>query len=228
MKAPFVAFSAFDGVHRWTQMTLGLLGDPQLRLYTRRPRVLAASHPLAFAVGAGEIPVEVQCEGAPLAGASVTAVGEGGGYVAGVTDDAGRATLPWAADHAGSVALTVTARGCRAYEAALVASGAVGVERDDAPLGAALDAPTPSPARSEVRVRFSLPSTAAGATWELAAFDVLGRRVRTLGAGAIVAGRFERPWDLRSDDGTPVANGIYFVRLLAERSALAQRMLVLK
>ena len=33
-KLPFVGPADYDGVHRWTQMTLLLLGDPELRIFT--------------------------------------------------------------------------------------------------------------------------------------------------------------------------------------------------
>ncbi len=44
-KLPFVGFANYDGVHRWTQMTLLLLGDPELRIYTGLPRTLSVLHP---------------------------------------------------------------------------------------------------------------------------------------------------------------------------------------
>ncbi|MCA9753729.1 MAG: T9SS type A sorting domain-containing protein, partial [Gemmatimonadetes bacterium] len=40
---------------------------------------------------------------------------------------------------------------------------------------------------------------------EIAIFDLAGRRIRTLPAGAA-------RWDLRTDLGRPVAAGIYFLR----------------
>ena len=44
-KLPFVAFSFYDGVNRWTQMTLLLLGDPELRMWLGQPRTLAVTAP---------------------------------------------------------------------------------------------------------------------------------------------------------------------------------------
>ncbi len=50
-------------------------------------------------------------------------------------------------------------------------------------------------------------------------YDVTGRNVRTLFAGPRDAGRHEFAWDGRDAAGTPVAAGVYFVRLRADGRA---------
>jgi hypothetical protein len=72
-------------------------------------------------------------------------------------------------------------------------------------------APTPSVTHADVA--FSL--TRAGRV-RLTAYDVTGRRVRTLLDGSRPAGAHRERWDLRGDDGSDVAPGIYLVRLEAE------------
>lgn len=49
----------------------------------------------------------------------------------------------------------------------------------------------------------------------IAVYDAAGRRVRTLVDGHSLPGRFRIGWDGRSDRGSPVASGVYFIRLEA-------------
>jgi hypothetical protein len=83
-------------------------------------------------------------------------------------------------------------------------------------------------ARSMATLRFDLPPSAAGARYRLAVFDVLGRQVRALPEGTAGAGRFKVSWDLRSDAGTRVADGLYFARLSFAGISRASRVLVVK
>src|SRR5262245_41727930 len=43
-KIPYVPFSVYDGVNRWTQFTLLLLGDPEMKIWTNTPRTLTVTH----------------------------------------------------------------------------------------------------------------------------------------------------------------------------------------
>jgi peptidase C25-like protein len=83
-------------------------------------------------------------------------------------------------------------------------------------------------ARATATLRFDLPSSAAGTRYRLAVFDVLGRQVRALPEGTARAGRFEVSWDLRSDAGTRVADGLYFGRLSFAGVSRVSRVLVVK
>jgi hypothetical protein len=76
-----------------------------------------------------------------------------------------------------------------------------------------LSAPAPNPARAATRFTWSVPAASAGAPYEIAAFDVSGRRVRTLERGKATAGIFAATWDLRAGDGRPVGEGLYFLRV---------------
>jgi flagellar hook assembly protein FlgD len=51
---------------------------------------------------------------------------------------------------------------------------------------------------------------------ELAVFDVLGRRVRTLEKSELEAREYRRFWDGRDDAGVRVGSGVYFYRLKAD------------
>uniref|UniRef100_A0A832MJU2 T9SS type A sorting domain-containing protein n=1 Tax=Eiseniibacteriota bacterium TaxID=2212470 RepID=A0A832MJU2_UNCEI len=114
-KVPFIGFSTYDGVNRWTQMTLILLGDPELRMWTGTPRTLTVSHPASIAAGDTQFTVHVSIGGTPLYGARVVAWKPGVEYRRLTTDGAGNVTVPFETDSAGSFFLTVTAFDARPY-----------------------------------------------------------------------------------------------------------------
>jgi flagellar hook assembly protein FlgD len=58
--------------------------------------------------------------------------------------------------------------------------------------------------------------------------DVLGRRVRELIAGELVAGRHVVSWDGRNDLGNRVSSGVYFYILSSGGTRQAKKMIVLK
>lgn len=124
-KLPFLAQANYDGVARWTQMTLLLLGDPSLQIYTDTPKTLAVIAPSSIAMGDGQFAVNVKVDGAPLAGALVTAYRAGDDYRITATDGSGDVNVPFVPDTTGSLTLTVTSFNCKPYQAtiAIVAGG---------------------------------------------------------------------------------------------------------
>jgi len=68
----------------------------------------------------------------------------------------------------------------------------------------------PNPTSGEASVDFVLGTQA---TIELAVYDVAGRRIRSLRAGALPAGRHVVRWDGRDDAGRATPSGVYFFRL---------------
>lgn len=62
---------------------------------------------------------------------------------------------------------------------------------------------------------------------QLDCFDIRGRRVRRLVTGPLAAGRHELTWDVRDDRGTPVAAGIYLVRLQAGSKLASTRAVLI-
>ncbi len=95
------------------------------------------------------------------------------------------------------------------YALELTAGGTIGIPPAlaAAPLNAA-----PSPARGPMRLGFAL---ARGENVRLEIYDLAGRAVRHLEAGALPAGTHARTWDGRDDRGTTVAPGRYWARLTA-------------
>ena len=71
---------------------------------------------------------------------------------------------------------------------------------------------------------FRIPS--AGGDLGLEVFDVVGRRVRTIGAARVPAGVGSAEWDGRDEMGRLVGSGIYFIRLVVEGRPLARQRIV--
>ncbi len=88
---------------------------------------------------------------------------------------------------------------------------AIGENEDEAlPQSASLVRLYPNPFNSSARIRFEL---SIDSSVDLAVWDVLGRRVKTLVTTPLAAGQHEIGWDGRADDGGAVATGVYWVRL---------------
>lgn len=82
----------------------------------------------------------------------------------------------------------------------------------------------PNPALGSASVRFRLSSEASV---ELAVFDVLGRKVRTIGRGHFLAGEHAVTWDGRDREGKPAPSGVYFVRLDRGHDSVVTRLVQL-
>jgi uncharacterized repeat protein (TIGR01451 family) len=140
-KLPFTAFAFYDGLNRWTQLTLLLLGDPELRMYNGNWRTLAASGLTGFVLGDSLANVHVTTGGQPLMNARVTLYKAGDEFRTGLTDSNGDVQLPFRPDSSGSFTLTVTAYNSKPFQAALnvtaaaaaqVSEAAVSVDDDNA------------------------------------------------------------------------------------------------
>ncbi|MBD3399645.1 MAG: T9SS type A sorting domain-containing protein [Candidatus Coatesbacteria bacterium] len=81
----------------------------------------------------------------------------------------------------------------------------------------ALAAPWPCPARGPVNIEFSL---AAADEVELAVYDTAGRRLTTLCAGEMSAGRHSIAWDAQAPPG------VYLLRLESAGTVLTRRLVV--
>lgn len=139
-KLPFVAFSTYDGVNRWTQMTLLMLGDPELRMWHGGWRPIAVAHPASVALSDTQFTVNVTSGGSPVRFATVTAYRAGDEYSSVKTDALGNATVPFRPDSTGSFTLTVTGYNAHPYQAevpilptalATLVEGAVIVDDDN-------------------------------------------------------------------------------------------------
>ena len=115
-KLPFIGFSTYDNVNRWTEMTLLMLGDPELRIWNGTPRLLSVVAPGSFTLGDSSVTVNVSIGVTPLYKARVTVYKPGDDLRTGTTDGAGNVTLPFHPDSAGTFYLTVTGYDCRPYQ----------------------------------------------------------------------------------------------------------------
>ncbi len=88
----------------------------------------------------------------------------------------------------------------------------------------------PNPFNPETAISYQLPPNgqAAISHVELAIYNSLGQKVRTLVAASQAPGAYRVTWDGRNDAGTPVASGIYIYRLSAGNVAQARKMLLLR
>lgn len=64
--------------------------------------------------------------------------------------------------------------------------------------------------------------------WQLAIFDLRGRRVRMMRDGSIAAGRGSIIWDGTDDAGLAVASGVYIARLTGAGGTVTQRLALLR
>ncbi|TMQ66474.1 MAG: hypothetical protein E6K78_06350 [Candidatus Eisenbacteria bacterium] len=229
-KLPFVAFSDYENAYRWTDMTLILLGDPELRLWTGRPRTLTVTHPSSVVLSATSLTVNVKIGGVPLYGARVTAYKPDDEYRTATTDGAGNAVLDFRPDGTGSFYLTVTAYDCRPYQAVVpvtAASQAVLVEQpytlDDDNSGGTHGNNNQVPEAGEtvdlrIPIRNAGGATATGVTATLTTIDPMVTVVASTNTyGSVPAGgvsngtswfRFATPYTLADQREIPFALGL--------------------
>jgi hypothetical protein len=83
----------------------------------------------------------------------------------------------------------------------------------------------PNPFNSETQISYFLPKKC---NVRLTVYNLAGQRIRTLINGQREAGLAKVCWDAKDDYGMPVASGIYFYELRAERFIETKKALLLK
>ncbi len=83
----------------------------------------------------------------------------------------------------------------------------------------------PNPFNAEVTITFETNSTGMV---EVAIYDVTGARVRVLQKGDLPPAFHQLPWDGRNAAGTPVAKGVYFVRLKAPKVSWVKKAVLVR
>lgn len=104
-------------------------------------------------------------------------------------------------------------------------SGTGTVSASDHPLVLSFAPPAPNPVRGSARCELSLPQAA---NVRIEAFDLTGRRVRTLVNERRPAGRGDVTWNLRDDRGLPVRAGIYLIRAVLPGKVITHRAVVVR
>ena len=95
----------------------------------------------------------------------------------------------------------------------------------DPPIPLAFAPPSPNPSRHSMRFELSLPEAAPV---QVEAFDLGGRRVRTLLSGRREAGRADVTWNLRDGQGLPVQAGVYLIRAILPGKVVTHRAVVVR
>jgi len=90
--------------------------------------------------------------------------------------------------------------------------------------GGALAQNVPNPFNPTTAIHFSTDEKGA---IEVAVFDVLGRRVRSLVRESLDPGPHVTAWDGRNEDALPAPSGVYFYRLFIDGRAVDSRRMVL-
>jgi hypothetical protein len=88
-----------------------------------------------------------------------------------------------------------------------------------------LTAIVPNPFNPQTTVYYGLSSPT---TVEIRVYDVAGRFVRELVKETKVAGSHQAVWDGTDHRGSPVASGIYFVKMVVGRDVFTRKMVLLK
>jgi hypothetical protein len=83
----------------------------------------------------------------------------------------------------------------------------------------------PNPFNPTTEIAFELPTRSLVT---LTVYNVLGQRVATLVDEVLLAGGYVADWDATSDDGRPVASGVYLYRLAADSFVQTKKMVLLR
>ena len=94
------------------------------------------------------------------------------------------------------------------------------------PQEAALLAAYPNPFNASVTIPFHLHRRFSEVN--LAVFDSLGRRVRSLAGAAHVSGRHSYTWDGRDEEGESVGTGTYLIQLRAGDQTFSRKVVLIK
>jgi len=106
----------------------------------------------------------------------------------------------------------------------------IGTGIDDGPVTGlpqsfSLDQNFPNPFNPTTEIRFTLPRASRV---RIDIYDILGRNIRTVLDEPRSAGTHQITFDGRAGDGSPLATGIYFYRLIADEFSQSRKMLLLK
>ncbi len=104
-------------------------------------------------------------------------------------------------------------------------AGYIESSKEGLPDGFVLHQNYPNPFNPQTTVAFDL---ARSGDVELAIYNILGRKVKTVFDGKLLKGHHEFDWDGTNDAGTSIASGVYFYRLQTASATKARKMLLLK
>jgi len=85
-----------------------------------------------------------------------------------------------------------------------------------------------NPSSAPVNVSFGVPARLAGSPYQLAIYDIAGRRVQSLGEGTARAGRGSVSWNLTNAAGARVAAGVYYLRFKLGAESITRAVVTLR
>ncbi|MEZ5360276.1 MAG: C25 family cysteine peptidase [Candidatus Zixiibacteriota bacterium] len=203
----------------------GYYGDPSLIVYTALPnRVQIASDPV-YQPGT-YFEVTVSAGSAAVAGQAVT-ISSSKEYITVITDDNGVAAFTVPQDWNNDIKITVYASGSISTVATVPQSIIADVDDDEnqLPLEFALNQNYPNPFNPTTTISFT--TTQAGDV-SLQIFNILGELVAEPVNKHLPAGEHEAIWAAVDRNGSGVASGIYFYRLVSEEGVQTRKMTLIK
>ncbi|MFH1374079.1 MAG: FlgD immunoglobulin-like domain containing protein, partial [bacterium] len=102
---------------------------------------------------------------------------------------------------------------------------AVGDDESETPQSFHLSQNYPNPFNPVTTIDYSLSERSHV---EIAIFNLLGQKVRTVVDQSKQAGQYQTEWDGRDESGQPVASGVYFSSMKTGNSVTSRKMLLLK
>ncbi len=106
------------------------------------------------------------------------------------------------------------------FDSVVVAAPGIGAS-DDPGLPRTVTLNGTGPAAGRVAIQYGLPRSAV---MRLEVYDACGRRVRTLASGVGAPGYHNETWNCTDEHGRAVAEGAYFVRLIADEVVLTSKV----
>ena len=203
-----------------------ILGDPSTHLWKNIPHTATVTGPDSVPLGTDTVTVTVKIGTTPVINAQVCVSGEltdSIAYATGITDSIGSVALSVNVVRNGSLSLVARGPTIIPVERQIVAGTGIGTLQNSLRGAASLSlkATYQSPTASAMKIAFSLPK--AGQT-TVTIHSLQGSLVRTLASGMQSAGYHCITWNGRSDVGTSIARGVYFVSLRQATSVVRQKI----
>ncbi len=93
------------------------------------------------------------------------------------------------------------------------------------PVSFELSEASPNPFNNSTSIVMGVP-TSSNVNVEV--YDAMGAKVATLANNFYNAGRYELTWNAKSEQGTDLAAGVYFVKMTAGAFSTTQRLMLVK
>ncbi|MGD9899818.1 MAG: lamin tail domain-containing protein [Calditrichaceae bacterium] len=85
----------------------------------------------------------------------------------------------------------------------------------------------PNPFNPSTRISFDIPSDKGGSVnAEIAVFDVLGRKIKTIISDSFAPGTYEIEWDGKNEQAIPMSSGMYFLTLKSDTYVSTRKMIL--